>query len=102
MGALLSRLLSLFYTKKLEAVLVGLENAGKTTLLHVLAMGYPVETCPTIGLNVKLVKKGGVSMKCWDIARIPPTISPPPDSVVVCNWYALMLRIAYVLLKNEN
>ncbi len=30
-------------------------------------MGHPVETCPTIGLNVKLVKKGGVQMKCWDI-----------------------------------
>ncbi|RLN96249.1 hypothetical protein BBJ28_00005113 [Nothophytophthora sp. Chile5] len=32
-----------------------------------MAMGHPVETCPTIGLNVKLVKKGGVQMKCWDI-----------------------------------
>jgi len=36
-------------------------------LLHVLAAGRPVETCPTIGLNVKLVRKGGVQMKCWDI-----------------------------------
>ena len=41
--------------------------SGKTTLLNVMAMGHPVETCPTIGLNVKLVKKGGVQMKCWDI-----------------------------------
>lgn len=43
------------------------ERSGKTTLLNVMAMGHPVETCPTIGLNVKLVKKGGVQMKCWDI-----------------------------------
>ena len=47
--------------------MVGLENSGKTTLLNVLASGVSVETCPTIGLNVKLVKKGGVTMKCWDI-----------------------------------
>ncbi|KAF0689144.1 Aste57867_19416 [Aphanomyces stellatus] len=85
MGGILQRMLQAFYTKKLEVVLVGLENrygvladyapveerhlddAGKTTLLNVMAMGHPVETCPTIGLNVKLVKKGGVQMKCWDI-----------------------------------
>ena len=67
MGGLFAKLLSTFYTRKLEAVLVGLENAGKTTLLNILANGESVETCPTIGLNVKLVKKGGVAMKCWDI-----------------------------------
>ena len=70
MGALLTKLLDTFYAKKLEVVLVGLENSGKTTLLNVLAAGRPVETCPTIGLNVKLVRKGGVQMKCWDIGTI--------------------------------
>lgn len=41
--------------------------SGKTTLLSVLAHGAPVETVPTIGLNVKVFKKGQVNMKCWDI-----------------------------------
>ena len=67
MGQILQKMLDAFYNKKLEVVLVGLENSGKTTLLNVLAAGRPVETCPTIGLNVKLVRKGGVQMKCWDI-----------------------------------
>ena len=67
MGGLLSGLLDRFFTKKLEVVLVGLENSGKTTLLNVMSAGHPVETGPTIGLNVKMVKKGGVQMKCWDI-----------------------------------
>ena len=67
MGGILSRMLESFFTKKLEVVLVGLENSGKTTLLNVMSAGHPVETCPTIGLNVKMVKKGGVQMKCWDI-----------------------------------
>lgn len=67
MGAMLQRMLSIFYTKKLEVVLVGLENSGKTTLMNVLAYGQAIETCPTIGLNVKTVKKNGVQMKCWDV-----------------------------------
>jgi Arf/Sar family protein len=67
MGQLLSSLLDIFYTKKLDIVVIGLENSGKTTLLHVLASGQPVETVPTIGLNVKVFKKGKVNMKCWDI-----------------------------------
>jgi ADP-ribosylation factor-like protein 8 len=41
--------------------------SGKTTLLSVLAHGQAVETVPTIGLNVKVFKKGKVNMKCWDI-----------------------------------
>jgi ADP-ribosylation factor-like protein 8 len=36
-------------------------------LLQVLSDGTPVETAPTIGLNVKMVKRGGVQMKCWDL-----------------------------------
>ena len=41
--------------------------SGKTTLLSVLAHGQAVETVPTIGLNVKVFRKGKVNMKCWDI-----------------------------------
>ena len=67
MGNILKRMMSVFFTKKLEVVLVGLENSGKTTLLSVLSDGHPVETAPTIGLNVKMVKRGGVQMKCWDL-----------------------------------
>jgi len=68
MGQVLRRLMNLLWQKKLEVVLVGLENSGKTTLLSVLSDGKPVETtAPTIGLNVKMVKRGGVQMKCWDL-----------------------------------
>ena len=35
-----------------------------------LAHNEPVETVPTIGLNVKVFKKGQVNMKCWDIGRL--------------------------------
>mmetsp|Transcript_9855 Transcript_9855/g.16363 ORF Transcript_9855/g.16363 Transcript_9855/m.16363 type:complete len:192 (-) Transcript_9855:469-1044(-) len=67
MGGVFEKMLNTFFSKKLEVVLVGLENSGKTTLLQVLSRDAPVETAPTIGLNVKMVKRGGVQMKCWDL-----------------------------------
>lgn len=65
MGNYLTRI---FFSKKLEVVIVGLGNSGKTTLLQVLSEGVPMETVPTVGLNVRMIKKGAVSMKCWDLA----------------------------------
>eukprot|EP01040_Poterioochromonas_malhamensis_P011205 gene11205-12209_t len=65
MGNFLRRML---FSKKLEVVIVGLGNSGKTTLLNVLSDGIPIETVPTVGLNVRMIKKGGVRMKCWDLA----------------------------------
>jgi len=67
MGALFTKLLEVFWSKKLDIVVIGLENSGKTTLLSVLAHGEPVETVPTIGLNVKVFRKNNVDIKCWDI-----------------------------------
>ncbi|CAK89061.1 unnamed protein product (macronuclear) [Paramecium tetraurelia] len=67
MGNLIEKLKSFFSTSKLEVCMVGLENVGKTTMLNQLSMGDPSFTVPTVGLNVRTVKKGGVTMKIWDI-----------------------------------
>ena len=57
MGSLLSKLLEVLFSKKLEICLIGLENTGKTTFVNIL-MGVHKQNMPTIGLNVKQVKKG--------------------------------------------
>ena len=73
MGAFLTtlseKILALFKEKEIELVVVGLENAGKTTLLTLLASGEQpsLDTLPTIGLNVVTFQKGGLTMKCWDL-----------------------------------
>jgi ADP-ribosylation factor-like protein 8 len=68
MGAFIQKMKDMFGgSKKLEMCLVGLENSGKTTLLNVLSVGHPIETFPTVGLNVKMVKKQGVQLKVWDL-----------------------------------
>ena len=66
MGGLLTKLRALF-SRKMELVIVGLENAGKTTFLNQISQGEPGQPVPTIGLNVRQVQKGNLSMKIWDL-----------------------------------
>jgi ADP-ribosylation factor-like protein 8 len=66
MGSLLNKVRSLF-ARRMEMVIVGLENSGKTTFINSLADGTPGDTVPTIGLNVKTVHKGNLIIKAWDL-----------------------------------
>lgn len=54
MGSLFTKLRSLF-SRRMELIIVGLENAGKTTLLNQITQNDPGQTVPTIGLNVRTV-----------------------------------------------
>ncbi len=57
---------SLFWNKELEISIVGLQNAGKTTLVNTMATGkFDEDTIPTIGLNHRQLKKGKIQMKMW-------------------------------------
>ena len=67
MGGVLSRLRGLFFARNLELVIVGLANSGKTTFANYIAHGAFIEEGPTVGLNVKVVRKGGTTIKCWDL-----------------------------------
>jgi ADP-ribosylation factor-like protein 8 len=69
-----SWLRGLFWKQEMELTLVGLQAAGKTTLLNVISEGkHKVEkdTIPTVGLNTRKVSKGNVSIKLWDIGGQP-------------------------------
>jgi len=48
-------------------VMVGLDAAGKTTVLYKLKLGEVVTTIPTIGFNVETVEYKNVSFTVWDI-----------------------------------
>jgi GTPase SAR1 family protein len=54
MGAMMSRFwFMLFPAKEYKIVVVGLDNAGKTTTLYKLHLGEVVTTNPTVGSNVE-------------------------------------------------
>ena len=54
---------------KLDARLcmVGLDAAGKTTILYKLKLGEVVTTIPTIGFNVEAIEYGNLTLTVWDI-----------------------------------
>merc|ERR1712203_644950 len=46
---------------------VGLDAAGKTTILYKLKLGEVVTTIPTIGFNVETVEYKNINFTVWDV-----------------------------------
>jgi len=64
MGAIFA----LFSGKKESRILmVGLDAAGKTTILYKLKLGEIVTTIPTIGFNVETVQYKKINFTVWDV-----------------------------------
>merc|ERR1739848_588727 len=67
MGGYLSIFRSLFGKKEMRILMVGLDAAGKTTILYKLKLGEIVTTIPTIGFNVETVEYKNISFTVWDV-----------------------------------
>ncbi|KAG6424259.1 hypothetical protein SASPL_114674 [Salvia splendens] len=68
MGIVFTRLFSsLFGNKEARILVLGLDNAGKTTILYRLQMGEVVSTIPTIGFNVETVQYNNIKFQVWDL-----------------------------------
>ncbi|URD79446.1 ARF [Musa troglodytarum] len=68
MGILFTRLFSsLFGNREARILVLGLDNAGKTTILYRLQMGEVVSTIPTIGFNVETVQYNNIKFQVWDL-----------------------------------
>ena len=48
-------------------LMVGLDAAGKTTILYKLKLGEVVTTIPTIGFNVETVEYKNIKFTVWDV-----------------------------------
>ncbi|MBW0490889.1 hypothetical protein O181_030604 [Austropuccinia psidii MF-1] len=57
----------LFGRKEMRILMVGLDAAGKTTILYKLKLGEIVTTIPTIGFNVETVEYKNISFTVWDV-----------------------------------
>lgn len=68
MGLTISSLFQrLFGNKQVRILMVGLDAAGKTTILYKLKLGEIVTTIPTIGFNVETVEYKNISFTVWDV-----------------------------------
>lgn len=67
MGNILSWFQSMFERKNATILMVGLDAAGKTTILMKLKLNETKETVPTIGFNVETVEYKNVKFHVWDV-----------------------------------
>ncbi|KAG0267433.1 Arf GTPase arf1 [Mortierella polycephala] len=68
MGISISKLFSSLISKReMRILMVGLDAAGKTTILYKLKLGEIVTTIPTIGFNVETVEYKNISFTVWDV-----------------------------------
>ncbi|XP_065096887.1 ADP-ribosylation factor 4-like [Paramisgurnus dabryanus] len=68
MGVYLTKIMALLFEKEpVRLLMVGLDSAGKTTVLYKLKLGEVVTTIPTIGFNVETVEYKNISFTVWDV-----------------------------------
>ena len=68
MGTSFGKIWARFFGKKeMRILMVGLDAAGKTTILYKLKLGEVVTTIPTIGFNVETVEYKNISFTVWDV-----------------------------------
>ncbi|KAK4433195.1 ADP-ribosylation factor 2 [Sesamum alatum] len=58
---------TLFGNTEMRVVMLGLDAAGKTTILYKLHIGEVLSTVPTIGFNVEKVQYKNVIFTVWDV-----------------------------------
>lgn len=68
MGIAISSLwTSLFGQKQLNVCILGLDNAGKTTLLYKMTIGQAISTAPTVGSNTENFTYKNLNFLLWDV-----------------------------------
>uniref|UniRef100_A0A2H1X1X1 small monomeric GTPase n=1 Tax=Spodoptera frugiperda TaxID=7108 RepID=A0A2H1X1X1_SPOFR len=67
MGGLFSYFRGLLGAREMRILILGLDGAGKTTILYKLQVGEVVTTIPTIGFNVEQVTYKNLKFQVWDL-----------------------------------
>ncbi|KAL4928495.1 ADP-ribosylation factor family protein [Aspergillus undulatus] len=69
MGGSVSKIMGkIFGTKEMRILMLGLDAAGKTTILYKLKLtNQDVTTIPTVGFNVESVTYKNVKFNVWDV-----------------------------------
>lgn len=108
MGSLVSAFAKLFGKKEMRILMVGLDAAGKTTILYKLKLGEIVTTIPTIGFNVETVEYKNISFTVWDVGgqdKIRPLWRHYFQNTQVShnfNFYTCILKILSWWAKNTK
>jgi len=58
---------SSFNKKELRILMLGLDSAGKTTILYNIKTNDEINTLPTVGFNVETIKYKNILLNLWDV-----------------------------------
>ena len=73
MGMLFSKVWQrMLGSKDMRILMLGLDAAGKTTILYRLKLAEVVMTVPTVGFNVEVVEYKNIKFTVWDIGGQDP------------------------------
>lgn len=67
MGQYIFKILNSFSDMKAKILMLGLDGAGKTTILYQMKLNEAVSSVPTVGFNVEEVNYRGLNFTVWDI-----------------------------------
>jgi small GTP-binding protein len=68
MGGAFAKLFDKWFGKKeMRILMLGLDAAGKTTILYKLKLGEVVSSVPTIGFNVETLEYKKIKFTVWDV-----------------------------------
>lgn len=67
MGQYIFKILNSFSDMKAKILMLGLDGAGKTTILYQMKLNETVSSVPTVGFNVEEVNYRGLNFTVWDI-----------------------------------
>ncbi|KAH6625159.1 ADP-ribosylation factor family-domain-containing protein [Boeremia exigua] len=68
MGGSISKMMGkIFGSKEMRLLMLGLDAAGKTTILYKLKLDQDVTTIPTVGFNVETVTYKNTKFNVWDV-----------------------------------
>ncbi|TNM97002.1 putative ADP-ribosylation factor-like protein 5C [Takifugu rubripes] len=93
MGFLLTKMLAVFGDREHKVVIVGLDNAGKTTILYQFLTKEAVHTSPTIGSNVEQITVRKTHFLVWDIGG---------QESLRASWYSYYCNTEIVILVVDS
>ena len=68
MGSFITKFFnSIGSTEPVKILMIGLDAAGKTSILYKLQLGENISSVPTIGFNVETLKYKNLNFTIWDI-----------------------------------
>ncbi|KAI5286778.1 hypothetical protein KEM54_006516 [Ascosphaera aggregata] len=97
-------LLRMFWATEMNVSVIGLQNAGKTSLIRVLAgSDFASNSNPTVGFNVKRIQKGHVTIKWFVVdAADQPSVSTAAQELHALMSNSSLQKIPLLVLGNKS